>query len=104
MLQFGTKGVRTNRPMAIDVQPERRRAHELLDQLPPAKLSAVRSLLEVMVEEDTPEELTPDDHAAIQAGLDSLEKHAPVPMEVILADFGLTVAEFEQLPDPAPNG
>lgn len=70
----------------------------MLDQLPPAKLGAVRSLLEVMVdEEDDDEELTEDERAAIQAGLDSLAKHGPIPMEDILADFGLTTAGFEKM-------
>ena len=43
------------------------------------------------------EELTEDDRAAIQTGLDSLAKHGPIPMEDILADFGLTTADFEKL-------
>ena len=34
--------------MALDIQMERQQAHALLDQLPPAKLGAVRSLLAVM--------------------------------------------------------
>lgn len=68
-------------------------AHALLDKVPPAKLGAVRSLLAGLVED----ELTVADHAAIQAGLDSLEAHGPVPMEVILADLGLTMSEFDRL-------
>jgi hypothetical protein len=49
------------------------------DLLPPAKLGAVKSLLEVLAEDK--EELTDADHAAIQAGLDSLDKNSGVPME-----------------------
>lgn len=86
--------------MALDLQQERQQAHALLDLLPPAKLGAVRSLLEVMIDEDDDEELTAEDRAAIQAGLDSLDKHGPVPMEDVLADFGLTMADFEKLPGP----
>jgi hypothetical protein len=85
--------------MALDLQQEREQAHALLDLLPPAKLGAVRSLLEVMVDDD---ELTLRDRAAIQAGLDSLDKNGGIPMEEVLADFGLTMADFEKLPD-APD-
>ena len=65
---------------------------------PPAKLGAVRSLLEVMVDDDDDqeEELTPQDCAAIQAGLDSLDRNGGIPMEDVLADFGLTLADFEK--------
>jgi hypothetical protein len=86
--------------MNLDLQQERQQAHALLDLLPPAKLGAVRTLLEVMVDEEDEEELTEADRAAIQAGLDSLQKHGPIPMEDVLADFGLTMADFEALPVP----
>jgi hypothetical protein len=46
---------------------------------------------------DDEEELTNEDRAAIQAGLDSLEKHGTVSMEEVLADFGITMAEFEKM-------
>jgi len=93
--------------MALDLQQELKQAHALLDQLPPAKLGAVRSLLEVMVDnEEEDEELTEADRRAIQVGLDSLEKHGTVSMEEVLADFGLTMADFEKMahePDPLPT-
>jgi hypothetical protein len=89
--------------MEPNLNQEREQAHALLDLLPPAKLGAVRSLLEVMVDEDDDGELTEEDRAAIQAGLDSLDKNGGIPMEEILADFGLSVADFEKMaavPDP----
>ena len=88
--------------MESNLNQERRQAHALLDMLPAAKLGAVRSLLEVMIEDDD-EEVSEEDRAAIQAGLDSLDRNGGVPMEDVLADFGLTIAEFEKLaaaPDP----
>ena len=88
--------------MESNLNQERRQAHALLDMLPAAKLGAVRSLLEVMIEDDD-EEVSEEDRAAIQAGLDSLDRNGGVPMEDVLADFGLTMAEFEKLaaaPDP----
>lgn len=74
--------------MDTSAQTERQHAHQLLDLLPPEKLEAVRHLLEVMTA-DEPEEVTAQDRAAIQAGLDSLDKHGAIPTEQILADLGL---------------
>ncbi len=69
--------------------------------LTPAKLGAVRTLLEVMVDEDdTSEELTDEDRAAIQAGLVSLDNGGGVPMSDVLADLGLTMAEFDNMAAP----
>jgi|GEM_PF-5084906 len=60
-----------------------------------------------MIDDDEDdEELTEEDRRAIQIGLDSLEKHGTVSMEAVLADFGLTMADFEKLalkPDPLPT-
>jgi hypothetical protein len=89
--------------MALDLQQERQQAHALLDLLPPAKLGAVRSLLEVMIDADDHDELTDGDRAAIHAGLASLDNNGGVLMEDVLADFGLTVADFEKLA-AAPEG
>jgi hypothetical protein len=72
--------------MALDLQKERRQAHALLDRLPPAKLGAVRTLLEVMIDDDE-DELSEEDRAAIQAGLDSLDKNGGVPMEEVLFEI-----------------
>ncbi len=81
--------------MALDVEQERQQAHKLLDLLPPAKLGTVRSLLEIMIDED--DELTDQDRAAIQAGLSSLDKNGCASMEDVLSDLGLTLAEFEKM-------
>jgi hypothetical protein len=43
------------------------------------------------------DELTDEDRAAIQAGLASLEKSGGIPMDDVLADLGLTMAEFEKM-------
>jgi hypothetical protein len=67
---------------------------------PPAKLGAARSLLEGMLADDeNNEELTAADRRAIQIGLDSLEKHGTVSMEEVLADFGLSIADFDEMSD-----
>lgn len=90
--------------MAFDLQQELKQAHALLDQLPPAKLGAVRNLLEVMIEEEDDEELTEEDRAAIRAGLASLDKHGGVSMEEVLSDFGLTMADFEKMAAEPESG
>ena len=96
--------------MSLNLQQEREQVHAMLDRLPPAKLGAVRSLLEVMIDDDEDdEELTEEDRVAIQAGLDSLNKNGGIPMEDVLADFGLTMADFKKMADAPesvtrPNG
>jgi hypothetical protein len=82
--------------VSLDIQQERKQAHALLDLLPPAKLGAVRSVLEVMIDDDN-DEMTAEDRTAIEAGLDSLDKNGGIPMEEVLADFGLTIADFESM-------
>jgi hypothetical protein len=51
--------------MELTLTQERQQAHALIGLLPPSKLGAVRSLLEIMIDQD--EELTAGDRAAIQA-------------------------------------
>ena len=81
----------------MDLQQERSQVHSLVDLLTPAKLEAVRNLLALMVDDEDEEEMTAADRAAIQAGLDSLDRNRGVPMEEVLADFGLTMADFEKM-------
>lgn len=84
--------------MDIDLTQERQQAHALLDMLPQEKLTAVRSLLEVMVEplsrslafapvED--EEITPETAAALDRARASLARGEGIPHEDILREFGL---------------
>jgi hypothetical protein len=82
----------------LDLNSERQQAHFLLDALPDDKVSAVRSLLEVMVEplsrslakapvED--EELTPETTAALDRARASLARGEGVSHEEVLREFGL---------------
>jgi len=84
--------------MEPDLTQERREAHALLDMLPPAKLEAVRSLLEVMVEPLArslalapveEEEITPETAAALDCARASLARGEGIPHEEILREFGL---------------
>jgi hypothetical protein len=81
-----------------DLTLERRQAHALLDMLPPEKLNAVRSLLEVMVEplarslalapveED---EISPETAAALDRARASLANGEGIPHEEIVREFGV---------------
>jgi hypothetical protein len=43
------------------------------------------------------EPLTPAESAAIQAGIESLERNGGVPMHAVLLDFGLTIDDFHKM-------
>jgi len=84
--------------METDLTQEREQAHALLDMLPVEKLTAVRSLLEVMVEPlsralaSAPveeEEITPETAAALDRARASLARGEGIPHEDILREFGL---------------
>jgi len=84
--------------MEPSLNEERQQAHLLLDILPPEKLNAVRSLLEVMVEplarslalapvED--EVIAPETAAALERSRSSLARGEGIPHEEILREFDL---------------
>ncbi len=84
--------------MEPNVTQERQQAHALLDMLPMEKLTAVRSLLEVMVEPlsrslaSAPveeEEITAETATAIDRARASLARGEGIPHEDILREFGL---------------
>jgi hypothetical protein len=84
--------------MGTDTTQERQQAHALLDMLPVEKLTAVRGLLEVMVEPlsrslaSAPvdeEEVTPETAAALDRARASLARGEGIPHEDILREFGL---------------
>jgi hypothetical protein len=84
--------------MEPNLNQERLQAHALLDLLPAAKLNAVRSLLEVMVEPLArslalapveEEEITPETAAALDRARTSLARGEGIPHEEILREFGL---------------
>jgi len=82
--------------MAPDPQQEKQQAHALIDLLPPAKLGAVRNLLEVFLDEDS-DTLSPAEAKAV-AEADEWSKHNdPIPHEKVLAEFGLTMTQWEQM-------
>lgn len=78
--------------MALDLQQEREQAHALLDLLAPAKLGAVRSLLEVMVDDEEDEELTEEDRRALRASDEYFRNGGQgIPFEQVVPDLGFTM-------------
>jgi ethanolamine utilization microcompartment shell protein EutL len=84
--------------MEPNLNRERRQAHALLDMLPAEKVSAVRSLLEGMVEPlarslalapAEEEEITSETAAALDRARASLARGEGIPHEEILREFGL---------------
>lgn len=82
--------------MEMNLNQERQEAHALLDMLPSAKLNAVRSLLEVMVEplarslalaQTEDDEITPDTSAALERARASLARGEGVRHEDILREL-----------------
>jgi hypothetical protein len=82
--------------MSLDLQQELRQAHALLDRLPPAKLGAVRSLLEVMLDDDEDEPVTDEDRRRFREGKAWFAKRGGngIPMEEVLAEFALKPEDF----------
>jgi len=78
--------------MALDLQQELKQAHALLDQLPPAKLGAVRSLLEVMVDDDEP--VSDEDRRRFHEGQAFFASGKGIPMDDVLAEFGMKPEDF----------
>jgi hypothetical protein len=103
--------------MAFDLIHERQQTHAYLDRLPPEQLSAVRGLLETMLDpvsraiayapvED--EEIGAVEKHAVAEAHEWLKHNKPIPHEEVLAEFGLTMDDFERMGrtplPPEPNG
>ena len=84
----------------------RNHVHALIDQLPPVQLAALETILQSMLDpfcrklalapfDDEP--YTEEDRLAV-AEADEWRKHNdPIPLNNILADFGLTMADWETM-------
>jgi hypothetical protein len=92
--------------METDVTQERQQAHALLDMLPVEKLTAVVHLLQAISDPvarslaNTPiddEPISEEEIRAVEASKEWLKDHAPIPHEEVLAEFGLTLEDFERM-------
>jgi len=84
----------------------RQHVHALVDQLPPVQLAAVETLLQSMLDplsrklalapiDDEP--FTEEDRQAVAEADEWLKRNKPIPMEEVLADFGLTMTDWEDM-------
>jgi len=94
----------------------RQNVHSLVDQLPSVQLAALETLLQSMLDplsrklalapiDDEP--LSEDDRRAIAEAKEWLDHNEPIPLETVLADFGLSMADWETMaktPLPEENG
>jgi hypothetical protein len=90
------------------VSDPRRHAHELIDCLPETQLSALVGLLETIVDpRHTPmdeEPITDAERKAVAEADEWLKHNEPIPHEEVLAEFGLTMADWEKMADePLPE-
>jgi hypothetical protein len=80
--------------MSADIQ----HAHHLLDQLGPGQLAAVVHLLETMVAPDEDgDTLSNAERQAVAEADEWLKHNQPIPHEEVLAEFGLTMADWEKM-------
>ena len=81
--------------MAADIQ----HAHDLLERLGPGQLAAVVHLLESMVspDEEDGDTLSDAEHRAVAEADEWLKHNPPIPHEEVLAEFGLTMADWDAM-------
>ncbi len=75
----------------------REHAHELLDRLDPERLAAVVHLLEAFLPDEEGDTLSPAEAKAIAEADGWLQHNDPIPHEKVLAQFGLSVADWEKM-------
>ena len=96
---------------------KRQRAHELIDLMPEVQLSALVGLLKTIVDpvaaalDNAPiedEEIGEAEERAAAEAIEWLKHHEPIPNEQVLAEFGLSLDDFERMGRapllPEPNG
>jgi len=95
--------------MTPDPTHERQLAHVYLDLLPPEQLSAVRSLLETMLDplsrtlanaplED--EEISEEEERTVAESKEWLKHNKGIPFEEIVAELGFTMEEVRNYKEP----
>jgi hypothetical protein len=92
-------------------------AHELIDRMAPGQIAAVVGLMEIMLDpvarslanaplDDEP--VTEEEAREIAAARASLDRGEGIPHEKVLAEFGLSLEDFERMghtpPDPHKAG
>lgn len=97
-------GIRHNVMQGSTSDPKQH-AHRLLDQLGPVQLAAVVHLLETMAQPDEDgDTLSTAERKAIAEADEWLKHNEPIPHEEVLAEFGLTMADWEKMgKEPLPE-
>lgn len=76
----------------------REHAHQLLDRLAPGQLAAVVHLLESIVPaEEDGDTLSNAERSAIAEADEWLKHNEPIPHKQVLAELGLTLADWESM-------
>ena len=93
----------------IDLAHERQEAQELLNRLTAEQLVAVVHLMRVIAEDPVgkklssapleTEEISAEEEAKARASREWLKHNSPIPNREVLAEFGLTEADFEKMAD-----
>ena len=84
----------------------RQPVHELIDQLPPVQLAALETILRSMLDslsrklalapvDDEP--FTEEDRQAVAEADEWIKRNQPIPLENLLADFGLGLSDWETM-------
>ncbi len=96
--------------MPTDIAQEKQHIHELIDRLAPTQVTAVRGLLEAMInpagesvaiEKIDDEPLTPEDERALAEAAEWSKHNEPITHEQVLAELGITQAEIDNYQEPA---
>jgi hypothetical protein len=84
--------------MLKSMSDTRQHAHELIDRMPEVQLSALVGLLETMVDREIEdEEISDDEERAVAEAREWLKHNKPIPHEEVLAEFGLTLEDFDRM-------
>lgn len=90
----------------MSIDHERQQAHSYLDQLPPARLRAVRTLLESMLV-PTPafedEEISEEEEAAVARSKQWFHHNEGIPFEQVVAELGFTMEQIRSRPPENPE-
>jgi hypothetical protein len=95
--------------MANGSADEKQHAHELIDRMAPGQVSAVVSLLEIILDplartlasapyDDEP--VSQEEAREVEASKASLARGEGIPHEKVLAEFGLSAEDFERMGHP----
>jgi len=92
--------------MERNVEEDKRRAHELVDQLAPKQATAIAGLLELIVDpvsralanapmDDEP--ISAEEEAAIEKSREWSKHNRGIPHEQVMAELGITLEEIKRL-------